>query len=63
MLEKYLEINPEVKHALENNIPVVALESTIISHGMPYPQNAETALKVESIVRENAFFQTPAMLQ
>ena len=53
MLEKYLEINPEVKHALENNIPVVALESTIISHGMPYPQNAETALKVESIVREN----------
>ena len=53
MLEKYLEINPEVKHALENNIPVVALESTIISHGMPYPQNAETALKVENIVREN----------
>ena len=53
MLEKYLEINPEVKNALENNIPVVALESTIISHGMPYPQNAETALKVESIVREN----------
>ena len=53
MLKKYLEINPEVKNALENNIPVVALESTIISHGMPYPQNAETALKVESIVREN----------
>ena len=53
MLEKYLEINPEVKNALENNIPVVALESTIISHGMPYQQNAETALKVESIVREN----------
>ena len=53
MLEKYLEINPEVKNALENNIPVVALESTIISHGMPYPQNAKTALKVESIVREN----------
>ena len=53
MLKKYLEINPEVKNALENNVPVVALESTIISHGMPYPQNAETALKVESIVREN----------
>ena len=53
MLKKYLEINPEVKNALENNIPVVALESTIISHGMPYPQNAETALKVERIVREN----------
>ena len=53
MLKKYLEINPEVKNALENNVPVVALESTIISHGMPYPQNAETALKVETIVREN----------
>ncbi len=53
MLEKYLEISTEVKNALENNIPVVALESTIISHGMPYPQNVETALKVESIVREN----------
>ena len=51
MLKKYLEINPEVKNALENNVPVVALESTIISHGMPYPQNAETALKVENIVR------------
>lgn len=53
MLHKYLEISDEVKHALENNIPVVALESTIISHGMPYPQNVETALKVENIVREN----------
>lgn len=53
MLKNYLEISEEVKHALENNIPVVALESTIISHGMPYPQNVETALKVESIVREN----------
>lgn len=53
MFEKYLEISEEVKNALENNKPVVALESTIISHGMPYPQNAETALKVESIVREN----------
>ena len=53
MLEKYLEISEEVKNALKNNKPVIALESTIISHGMPYPQNAETALKVESIVREN----------
>lgn len=53
MLKDYLEISEEVKHALENNIPVIALESTIISHGMPYPQNVETALKVESIVREN----------
>ena len=48
-----IKINPEVKHALENNIPVVALESTIISHGMPYPQNVQTALKVEQIIREN----------
>lgn len=47
-----LTINKEVKHALENNIPVVALESTIISHGMPYPQNVETALKVEKIIRD-----------
>lgn len=53
MLENYLEISEEVKHALNNNKPIVALESTIISHGMPYPQNVETALKVENIVREN----------
>ncbi|MCT4663220.1 MAG: pseudouridine-5'-phosphate glycosidase [Tissierellales bacterium] len=53
MLEKYLEIKPEVKEALEAGKAVVALESTIISHGMPYPQNVETALKVEEIVREN----------
>ncbi len=53
MLEKYLKISPEVKKALENNLPVVALESTIISHGMPYPKNAETALKCEEIIREN----------
>ncbi|MGL4653032.1 pseudouridine-5'-phosphate glycosidase [Cetobacterium sp.] len=52
-LAKYLEISKEVKEALENNKPVVALESTIISHGMPYPQNVETALKVEKIIREN----------
>ncbi len=49
----YLRVNPEVKKALENNQPVVALESTIISHGMPYPQNVETALNVEKIIREN----------
>lgn len=52
-MNKYLDISPEVREALENNKPVVALESTIISHGMPYPQNVETALKVESIIREN----------
>ncbi|MDR7869539.1 MAG: pseudouridine-5'-phosphate glycosidase [Tissierellaceae bacterium] len=53
MLEKYLEINPEVKKALEEGKPVVALESTIISHGMPYPRNVETALNVEKIIRDN----------
>lgn len=51
MLKHYLEINPEVDQALAYNKPVVALESTIISHGMPYPQNVETARKVEEIVR------------
>ena len=53
MLNKYLDINPEVAEALANGKPVVALESTIISHGMPYPQNVETALNVERIIREN----------
>lgn len=63
MLEKYLEINPEVKEAIENGKPVVALESTIISHGMPYPRNVETALKVEKIIRDkNAVPATIAIL-
>ena len=53
MIENYLDILPEVENALENNLPVVALESTIISHGMPYPQNKATALQVEQIVRDN----------
>jgi pseudouridine-5'-phosphate glycosidase len=53
MLDQYLDINPEVKLALDAGKPVVALESTIISHGMPYPRNVETARKVEQIVREN----------
>lgn len=53
MLRNYLDINPEVAKALEEGKAVVALESTIISHGMPYPKNVETALKVEEIIREN----------
>ena len=53
ILNKYLDINPEVAEALAAGKPVVALESTIISHGMPYPQNVETALNVERIIREN----------
>ena len=50
---KYLDVNPEVAQALAEGKPVVALESTIISHGMPYPQNVETALQVEKIIRDN----------
>jgi pseudouridine-5'-phosphate glycosidase len=49
----FLSISPEVSRALADNRPVVALESTIISHGMPYPQNVETALRVEEAVRRN----------
>lgn len=52
MLKKYLDINPEVLKAIKRGDPVVALESTIISHGMPYPQNVETAFNVEKIVRD-----------
>lgn len=52
-LSNYLEIAPEVQEALANGKPVVALESTIISHGMPYPKNVETALEVEKVVRES----------
>ncbi len=51
--EKYLDVAPEVAEAIKNNKPVVALESTIISHGMPYPQNVETALNVEKVIRDN----------
>ena len=53
MNNTYLSISPEVQEALKAGKPVVALESTIISHGMPYPQNVETALKVEQTIREN----------
>lgn len=53
MLEKYLNINPEVAKALKEGKPVVALESTIISHGMPYPKNVKTAMNVEKIIRDN----------
>ncbi len=50
---QFLDINPEVAAAVNAGKPVVALESTIISHGMPYPQNVETALNVETVIREN----------
>jgi pseudouridine-5'-phosphate glycosidase len=52
-MKEYIDISPEVKKAIANNKPVIALESTIISHGMPYPENVETALKAESIITEN----------
>ncbi|CAK9886262.1 MAG: Pseudouridine-5'-phosphate glycosidase [Candidatus Erwinia impunctatus] len=52
-LTPYLDISPEVAQALAHQRPIVALESTIISHGMPYPQNAQTALQVEQKVRDN----------
>lgn len=51
-MNQHLLLSPEVEHALANGLPVVALESTIISHGMPYPKNVETALRVEQTVRE-----------
>lgn len=52
-MNKYLDIAPEVAEALASGKPVVALESTIISHGMPYPKNVETALLVEQTIRDN----------
>ena len=59
-MNKYLDCSPEVSAALAAGKPVVALESTIISHGMPYPQNVETALRVEQTIRENG--ATPATI-
>ena len=52
-MNKHLDISPEVQEALTSGKPVVALESTIISHGMPYPKNVETALLVEQTIRDN----------
>jgi len=60
MLKNYLDIKPEVAAALKAGKPVVALESTIISHGMPYPRNVETALQVEEIIRDKG--ATPATI-
>ena len=59
-MNAYLDISPEVKAALDAGRPVVALESTIISHGMPYPKNVETALLVEKTIRDNG--ATPATI-
>lgn len=51
-MEQFMEFSPEVREAKEKKLPVVALESTIISHGMPYPQNMKTAKEVEQIIRD-----------
>ena len=59
-LNRYLDCSDEVREAVQAGKPVVALESTIISHGMPYPKNVETALEVERVVRENG--ATPATI-
>ena len=59
-MNEYLDISTPVREALAAGKPVVALESTIISHGMPYPQNVETALNVERIIREHG--ATPATI-
>ena len=63
-MTSYLKIHPKVEEALKNNQPVVALESTIISHGMPYPKNIETALAVEKIIeKEGTIAATIAIIQ
>jgi pseudouridine-5'-phosphate glycosidase len=52
-MKSYLSFTEEVQHAIDNNLPIVALETTIISHGMPYPQNIQMAKEVEEIIRQN----------
>ena len=60
----YLDIHPEVENAINDKLPIVALESSIISHGMPYPNNVETALMVEETVRvNNAITATIAIIK
>lgn len=63
MMQDYLSITPEIEEAIKAGKPVVALESTILSHGMPFPQNMEFAHKVEEIVRaEGAIPATTAII-
>ncbi|MCS5553684.1 MAG: pseudouridine-5'-phosphate glycosidase [SAR324 cluster bacterium] len=64
VLGKWMDISEEIQNSIKENGPVVALESTIISHGMPFPQNLETALEVESIIRkEGAIPATIAVVE
>jgi len=51
--DRYLDVGADVRDAIASGLPVVALESTIISHGMPYPENVATAIRVEQVVRDN----------
>lgn len=51
-LKHYMQIQPAVQNALDNGAPVVALESTIVAHGMPFPQNLELAMEVEEILKK-----------
>ena len=63
MYKKYLSVAPEIQEALDNGKPVVALESTILTHGLPYPENLDFARKVEEIVRaEGAIPATTAII-
>jgi pseudouridine-5'-phosphate glycosidase len=59
-MQQFFDYSDEVKHAIKNNMPILALESTIISHGLPYPHNVETGLMLEKIVREHHV--TPATI-
>ena len=52
-MEQYIELSPKVRDAIQQQKPIVALESTVISHGLPYPQNIETAQSMESIILEH----------
>jgi len=62
-MNKYLSIAPQVQEALDKGLPVVALESTILSHGMPYPENVEFSHKVEEVIRgEGAVPATTAII-
>ena len=58
-MNKYLDIQPEIKAALDAGKPVVALESTILSHGMPYPENLDFAARVERVARETHTVPAP----
>ena len=62
-MKQYLDVLPEIQHALDHNLPIVALESTILSHGMPYPENVSFAAEVEKVVRaEGAVPATTALI-